>query len=263
MTLNLTGFNYLQKLFFMKLQIIRTMLVVFIVSLLFTIGCKKDSKSSNSNNTTNSSIKFNPNKTYGTVKDNEGNTYKTITIGTQTWMAENLKTKHYNNGEAIATTTPDTLDISSESNPKYQWAYNGNESNVSTYGRLYTWYAITDSRGVCPTGYHIPTGAEWSVLTAFLVDSLAGGKMKETGITHWQNPNTGANNSSGFSALPAGYRLYDDGSFNDLGYDANFWSSNEGAAFYAWFRYLYYDYAGEYHDDGSKGYGFSVRCLKD
>ena len=237
-----------------KLQLIRTMLIISAVSFLFTIGCKKDSSTSTSSTNSNTNC---------SCKDNEGNCYKIVTIGAQTWMAENLKTKHYNNGDAMGTTSTATLDISDESNPKYQWAYNGNESNVSTYGRLYTWYAITDSRGVCPAGYHIPTDAEWAVLTAYLVDSLAGGKMKEAGITHWQSPNTGANNSSGFTALPAGNRG-GDGSFLYLGNGATFWSSTEHDAGTAWARDLYNN-----NDRVYRGYsyleevGMSVRCLKD
>ena len=85
-----------------------------------------------------------------TVSDAEGNIYNIIGIGTQVWMAENLKTTRYRNGDLIGTTTSADLDITAEDTPKYQWAYNGNESNVATYGRLYTWYAVTDSRNVCP-----------------------------------------------------------------------------------------------------------------
>ena len=91
-----------------------------------------------------------------TIKDIDGNVYITVTIGTQVWMVENLKTTKYRNGDLIGTTTPATKDITNETTPKYQWAYNGNESNVDIYGRLYTWYAVTDSRNICPTAgmYH-------------------------------------------------------------------------------------------------------------
>ena len=113
------------------------------------------------------------------VKDIDGNIYRTITIGTQVWMAENLKTTRYRNGDLIGTTTPATLVIEGESAPKYQWAYDGNESNVATYGRLYTWYVATDSRNVCPIGWHVPTDAEWTVLTEFT--ALPGGARLEDG----------------------------------------------------------------------------------
>jgi uncharacterized protein (TIGR02145 family) len=111
----------------------------------------------------------------------------------------------YRNGDIIGTTTPATLDISSETSPKYQWAYDGNESNVATYGRLYTWYAATDSRAVCPTGWHLPTDAEWTTLTTYLGgESVAGGKLKEAGTTHWNSPIqelTTAVDSQGFLAV--------------------------------------------------------------
>src|ERR1035438_8500630 len=95
-----------------------------------------------------------------TVADVDGNVYKTVTIGNQVWMAADLKTTQYRNGDLIGTNSPATLDISSESTPKYQWAYAGDESNVATYGRLYTWFAATDSRNVCPVGWHVSTDAE-------------------------------------------------------------------------------------------------------
>ncbi len=100
--------------------------------------------------------------------DGDNINYPVVEIGTQIWMAENLKTTKYSNGDLIGTTTPATLDITGESTPKYQWAYNGNESIVTTYGRLYTWFAVTDSRNVCPVGWHVPTDPEWTVLTDYL-----------------------------------------------------------------------------------------------
>ena len=113
--------------------------------------------------------------------------------------------------------------------PKYQWAYDGNESNVATYGRLYTWYAVTDSRNVCPTGWHVPTDAEWTTLTTFLGgENVAGGKLKETGTTHWTTPNTGATNETGFTALPSGYR-YIDGTFLTIFSMGIWWSSTEAS----------------------------------
>jgi uncharacterized protein (TIGR02145 family) len=99
-----------------------------------------------------------------TVTDIDGNVYQTITIGTQAWMKENLKTTHYRNGDAIDTTSPATLDISGESTPKYQWVFENDQSDLSVYGRLYTWYAVTDKRNIAPTGWHVPTDAEWITL---------------------------------------------------------------------------------------------------
>jgi uncharacterized protein (TIGR02145 family) len=197
------------------------------------------------------------------IKDADGNVYTSVTIGTQVWMVENLKTTKYRNGDLIGTTTPATLDISSELAPKYQWAYYGDESNVNAYGRLYTWYAVTDTRNVCPTGWHVPTDAEWTTLTTYLGgDSVAGGKLKETGITHWTTPNTGATNETGFTALPSGYR-YLDGSINNSGLIGFWWSSTEYSATDAYFSFMicYFSTLRRLYDN--KKYGFSVRCLLD
>jgi uncharacterized protein (TIGR02145 family) len=197
------------------------------------------------------------------VKDVDGNIYKTVRIGTQIWMAESLKTTKYSNGDSIGTTIPGTLDISGESIPKYQWAYDGNESNVETYGRLYTWYAATDSRNICPTGWHVPTDTEWSTITTYLVgESVSGGKLKETGITHWKSPNTGATNESGFTALPGGYR-YGSGTFYDIGGTGNWWSSTEVSTNNAWCYTIYNNLRNVNKHYGKKTNDLSVRCVKE
>jgi uncharacterized protein (TIGR02145 family) len=198
-----------------------------------------------------------------TIKDIDGNVYTSVTIGEQVWMKENLKTTKYLNGDLIGTTTPATKDISLETTPKYQWAYDGNESNVAIYGRLYTWYAVTDSRNICPSGWHVPTDAEWTTLTTYLGgDSVAGGKLKETGIKHWTTPNTGATNETGFTALPNGYR-YLDGSIINVGLVGFWWTSNEFSSTDAYYRYMicYFSYLSRLNDN--KKYGFSVRCLRN
>jgi uncharacterized protein (TIGR02145 family) len=198
-----------------------------------------------------------------TIKDIDGNVYTSVTIGTQVWMVENLKTTKYRNGDLIGTTTTATLDIRLESTPKYQWAYEGNESNVSTYGRLYTWYAVTDSRNVCPTGWHVPTHAEWTTLTTYLGgESVAGGKLKETGTTHWQSPNTGATNETGFTALPSGWRD-NGGSFALISKDSGWWSSTEFTASIAYYRSMHYGSTDVTKISYYKESGFSVRCLRD
>jgi len=189
--------------------------------------------------------------------------YKTVTIGTQVWMAVNLKTTKYRNGNSIGTTNPATLNISAESTPKYQWANYGIESNVATYGRLYTWHTATDSRGICPTGWHLPSDAEWTTLTTFLGgNSIAGGKLKEAGTSHWLSPNTGATNSSGFTALPGSDRL-SSGAFYDFGYYGGWWSSTESGAIYAGFWSILYSTSEVSRNNSYKTFGFSVRCLRD
>ena len=203
-------------------------------------------------------------KEEATKKDIDGNIYTIVKIGTQTWMVENLKTTRYRNGDPIGTTTPATLDISAESTPKYHWAYAGYESNVSTYGRLYTWYAATDSRGICPVGWHLPTESEWTTLTTFLGGgSIAGGKLKETGTSHWLSPNTGASNSSGFVALPGGHRI-NTGTFSDISGNGRWWSSTELSVDNAWHWHMSSNAITALSSSfGSKAYGYSVRCVKD
>jgi len=198
-----------------------------------------------------------------TVTDIDGNVYHTVTIGTQVWMVENLKTTKYRNGDLIGTTTPASLNIIDESTPKYQWAYDSNEINVATYGRLYTWYAVTDSRKVCPVGWHEPSDADWTELTDYLGgEGVAGGKLKETGTTHWDSPNTGATNETGFSALPGGYRTFY-GSFDLIGLYGYWWSAAEYDAALAWDRDIYSGNAYVDRDSYGKEIGGSVRCVRD
>ena len=199
----------------------------------------------------------------GTITDIDGNVYHTVAIDKQVWLVENLKTAKYRNGDVIGTTNPATLDILTQSAPKYQWPYDGKESNVSTYGRLYTWYAVTDSRGVCPLGYHIPTDSELTVLTTFLGgESVAGGKLKATGTGHWASSNAGATNITGFTALPGGLRG-GIGKFYYLGSYGFWWSSTENLASNAWGRRLTYYYSDVTRNLDSKSNGFSVRCIMD
>ncbi|MBN1790232.1 MAG: fibrobacter succinogenes major paralogous domain-containing protein [Bacteroidales bacterium] len=194
--------------------------------------------------------------------DADGNIYNTVVIGTQTWLVENLKSTKYRNGDIIGTTTPAIMDISSESTPKYQWPYDGNEDNVAVYGRLYTWYAITDSRNVCPSGWHVPNDIEWSVLAEFLGGaSVAGGKLKETGTSHWNPPNTGASNESGFTALPGGGRY--SSAFGYMGGYGHYMSSDEVDADNAGGRIFAYDNGILDNYGSQKSSGFSVRCIKD
>jgi uncharacterized protein (TIGR02145 family) len=208
----------------------------------------------------------------GTVEDADGNVYQTIGIGSQIWMAENLKTTRYGNSDLIGTTTPSTLDISGESTPKYQWAYDGDESNIAIYGRLYTWYAVTDNRNVCPTGWHVPTDSEWTILTDYLLNNCYGytkggrtGIAKSMAATDWHLAycSCSGNNSSGFTALPSGYRKNTNSKFYGISLDCSWWSSTESSTANAYYRSMTYEnYILSFNHD-NKQLGFSVRCLKD
>ncbi|HRZ48558.1 MAG TPA: FISUMP domain-containing protein [Bacteroidales bacterium] len=193
--------------------------------------------------------------------DTDGNHYPVVSIGTQTWMAENLKTSRYNNGTAIPVVTDSTAWVSL-STGACCWYNNDSATYAATYGSLYNWHAVNNGN-LCPTGWHVPTDAEWTVLTDFLGgESVAGGPLKETDTLHWNSPNTGATNSSGFTALPGGYRNYGNGHFNHVGYHGYWWSSSAYLSTYAWFRRLYYIGSNVTRDFYSKTYGFSVRCIK-
>jgi uncharacterized protein (TIGR02145 family) len=221
----------------------------FILSIMLTHSCSKG----------NDSIKVSDSG----IRDADGNVYTSVQIGTQVWIKENLKTTKYKNGDLIGTTTPDTLNISTESSPKYQWAYEGNEINVSIYGRLYTWYAITDSRNICPAGWHVPTDAEWSALNSLLGgEGVSGGKLKETGLSHWITPNSDADNSSGFTAIPGGWRYYG-GASEYIGYFSYWWSSTEENGDNAWWQQVNYVNPNFSRNTMNKKYGLSVRCIKD
>lgn len=191
------------------------------------------------------------------VTDIDGNIYKTVKIGNQIWMAENLKTTRYNDGTPIPNVT-DNNEWSNLTTGAYCY-YDNDYSNNTIYGKLYNWYAVETGK-LAPKGWHVPTDAEWTTLTTYLGgESLAGGKMKS--MQFWKWPNTGANNFSGFTGLPAGTR-HSDGTFNGVGYGAIIWSSTKSSMYGAWNRFLHYhDSMVRFSND--KEYGYSVRCIKD
>lgn len=216
--------------------------------------------------------KDDPKLVYETVTDIDGNIYHAVTIGTQTWLVENLKTTKYRNGDLIGNTSPATKDISSESTPKYQWAYNGNEANVAKYGRLYTWYAVADSRNIAPTGWHVATDAEWSTLENYISvntgTSISVGKALADTSTWLAYPTEGrignnllVNNRSGFSAVANGVRY--NSSFDLFGNSGAIWCSTENDANNAWYRCFHYDQNNIDRKYFTKSYGLSVRCIKD
>ena len=195
------------------------------------------------------------------MTDQQGNVYKTIVIGTQEWMAENLKTTVYRNGNAIDNIIENYqwLDLTTGA-----WAsYNNDNQYDCPYGKLYNWFAVADPRYLCPTDWHVPTDGEWTALTDYIGGAaVAGGKMKTTGLQYWISPNTDATNESGFSGLPGGYRS-SSGDFYNVGNGGYWWSSSEYDASRAWYRFLTYNYDNAYQDRNDNGVGFSVRCLRD
>lgn len=194
------------------------------------------------------------------VVDIDGNEYSTVKIGTQLWMASNLKTTKYRNGDPIVNMTDYTVWVTLTSGAYCD--YDNLTSNGNVYGHLYNWYAVNDSRNIAPVGWHIPSDAEWDVLVAYLGgSSIAGGKMKETGTAHWWSPNLGATNESGFTALPGGGSNTRGWNINVYGF---WWSSTEYNSTQAWYRYLYKDDTNIVRAyNNSKTLGYSIRCIKD
>jgi len=238
----------------------------------------------------------------GTVEDIDGNVYHTVKIGTQTWMVENLKTTKYRNGDLIETSKKPTTDLTKVENPKYQWAYDANESNVANYGRLYTWFAATDDRNIAPVGWHVPSKWEWILMKYYLeanyfqndTSDFSGDKSFAKSISATTNWNSSSKigsvgntdfpekrNTTGFTALPGGYRLhlgnnkYGPGAFNNMGLQANWWSTSEQKLVLkiAYKTEINVENAYQFYisndrttlDEGSpsKKSGFSVRCIKD
>lgn len=204
-------------------------------------------------------------KEKNTVTDIDGNIYKTICIGNQVWMTENLRTKHYRNGDLILTTVPDTLNYSAETTPKYQFVYGGDEKNAVIYGRLYTYYAATDSRNICPKGWHPPTIEEFKILDDYLGGkNKAIGKLKAVGTEYWLSPNNDATNESGFNGLPGGWRSAK-GRYGAIGKYGHWWCSNMQTEEYAFRMFLSFDKSCYKNHLGSSDpqNAWSVRCVKD
>lgn len=183
----------------------------------------------------------------------------TAVIGSQVWMTENLAVTRYRNGDEI----PQVQDPVAWSRLKTgAWCWYANEgSNGVTYGKLYNWYAVNDPRGLAPEGWHIPSDTEWQQL----VDATGGEKASATKLKSrvlWKEPLVGADNSSGFTAIPGGYRG-SNGTFSLLGSNASFWTSTENNSYSSWYRQIYNSYSAVYRVSSSKTLGLSVRCLRN
>jgi uncharacterized protein (TIGR02145 family) len=230
------------------------------------IACQKDNNNNNSGNNTNST---NP------ITDASGNTYPTVKIGSQVWMAENLRTTKYTDGSNIPVVSNvaewSATYHTSDKKPMMCW-YNNDQVTYTAnkFGALYNWYAISPAsngnKNICPMGWHVPTDEEWTTLINYLGgESVAGGKMKTVGTQLWQPPNSDATNSSGFSALPSGNRNADGfgGSFFEINATTAYWTSTDIGPFDSWARSLRYDNSNTVRFSANKSYGYSVRCIKD
>ena len=208
------------------------------------------------------------------LTDVDGRQYQTVQIGDQTWMAENLQVTHYRNGDPIAEVADLDAWVALESGA---WSYYDNDPEKgAVFGKLYNWYAVNDPRGLAPEGWHIATEEDWQALEEYLgmpgeqidevefrgVDANVGGKLKATGTEQWKEPNSGASNATGFSALAGGYRD-NDGPFCFFGKYGAFWSSSETENGRVWFRGMTATEPGVYRFSFNKKCGFSVRCVKD
>lgn len=193
------------------------------------------------------------------IKDIDGNVYSTVTIGTQVWMVENLKTTKFNDNSPI----PNIMEGDAWTNltsPGYCWYNNDALNYKASYGALYNWYAVNTDK-LCPAGWHVPSSTEWTTLIVTLGgESVAGGKLKETGITHWESPNNGASNLSGFTALPGGIRP---GFFDWISSHGLWWSTTDWDVSSAWHLIINYDSPYSYMPYINKFEGLSVRCVKD
>jgi uncharacterized protein (TIGR02145 family) len=200
----------------------------------------------------------------------DGYTYALVGIGYQCWFAENLRSDHYRNGDAILgnlsnaawiSTTSGAQTVYGEGSSQVEYGSADEVANLATYGRLYNWYAVNDGRSLCPMGWHVPTDVEWTTLTDFLGgEDFAGHAMKSSpsDSSSWDGSNL-----IGFSALPGGYRTGSYGFFNNEGNSGSWWSSSPSGSSHAWIRYLYSDYVNVFRSPNYQLFGFSVRCVRD
>jgi uncharacterized protein (TIGR02145 family) len=194
------------------------------------------------------------------LADVDNNLYYSVTIGTQIWMQENLKTTHYKDGTSVPLVTDNTA-WKNLSAPGYCWYNNSETSYKTTYGALYNWHTVNTGK-ICPTGWHVPTNGEWVTLTNYLGgESVAGNKLKEAGSTHWGDLNAGTN-ETGFTGLPGGNRI-NDGTFSGIGFNGLWWSASASLATTSYYATLYHNSGSLVRGGNLNVYGLSVRCIKD
>lgn len=225
----------------MKIRTHFLKLIIFISLIIVLTGCSKDNEN--------------------LVSDIDGNSYHQVTIGNQVWMVENLKVTRCRNGDSIPNIAEDQQWVNTSTGA---WCDINNEPvNAGKFGHLYNWYAVNDSRNLCPEGWHVPGDAEWSVLVDFLGgEQKAGAKLKSTDTLLWKSPNSGACDLVGFSGLPGGSR-WQNGLFLYFGYYGLWWTSTEKNDDFAFYRNLVYDNPGCFKNHYNMENGCSVRCIRD
>lgn len=222
-----------------RLSLSSRFLLLCFISFLAVTGCKKSNDD---------------------ITDGDGNVYTSVVIGTQEWLLENLKTTTLNDGTPILH-VPSISDWAATTGSAYCW-YENEISNKEDYGALYNWKAVSTGK-LCPKGWHVPTNAEWTVLTDYLGGTAgAAYKVKETGTGHWLTTTAQVTNSSGFTALPGGYRDYS-GNYDRQGSIGYWWTATEENSGNAWFRSVFENYDEVYGGWTDKSFGYSVRCIKN
>lgn len=237
-----------------------SLLIVFMFFLIIiAVSCKKEK---NNNNIVVPS---------GAVADIDGNIYYFDTVGTIIFMKQDLRVKHFSNGDKIydgnlAAEIPNVTDNTAWgalTTPGWCY-YNNDPNNRAVYGILYNWWAACDNRKVCPVGWHVPSNAEWTAFSNSLGgDAVSGGKMKEAGTAHWQAPNTGATNESGFTGLPIGARNYNGSSFDNIGTSGAWWSTTMSSGLGPYYFCLETMYASVNRGGTFVNSGLGIRCFKD
>lgn len=251
----------------------RTLILISCMTFLCMSSCQKDDNDSANQTNGKTDAAFNPDIAYGTVTDQEGNIYNTVTIGTKIWMAENLRSTKYNDGTPIPYLTSSDEwsnligDDWSERTAYCNYKNTVNTDTIATFGRLYNYYTVYTGK-LAPLGWHVATEDDWAMLIDNLGDeSIAGGKLKETGTKHWISPNTGATNETGFTALPGSWRS-SDGSFSpwgEIGINGLWWESpGSNPGYLSCFIMSYNNSSiGLWSVGVSREMGLSVRCVKD
>ncbi len=243
-----------------KINYLKSSIIFVVLASQVAWGCKKDDNTNGSINDPipTVGVNFNPNLTYGNVNDIDGNVYKTIKIDTHVWMAENLKTTRYRNGEQIPN-VKDAAEWYNLTNSAY-CDYNNDINNSKVYGRLYNYYTILDSRNVAPLGWHVATDYEWSELIYYTENHILG--LREAGTAHWKGSSEYQTNNSGFTALPGGGRLISWQKANySLQGEFGYWWCSDNPAYPVVYEYWWAYGTSRTIENPKRGY--SIRCVKD